>query len=660
MKMNTGGSAEISRDYTAPIVGVLAVAVLPLWLRLPFWVALWCLMLWGYALAAAKKEWPLPGRAVRTALVALGLMLVLTLMGGFVIGGTSFVAILVMMAGIKPLEIKDHRDRMAALFLVYFVIITGLFTFENLAMTAYMIPTVLAATACLLLFNDPAARLSGALKRAGILMVQALPLVVVLFLLFPRFGGGVFMLAKSGAGRTGFTDHIQPGTVSRLARSDRTAFRVEFENRLPPAVDLYWRGLVLWEFDGVGWQRGVGGTVRTALRRVAADYRYTITLEPHRMPYLFALDVPLSTPFMARMTEDYTLVARWPVRRTLRYQVQSQTRLRPADSGKRLATALALPPDGNFRSRQMAQRWKAAAENAADVVQSALEFFSQNDFGYTLDPPLLGANPIDDFVFNTRRGFCEHYASAFAYLMRAAGVPARVVVGYLGGDLNPYGNYLIVRQANAHAWVEVFMPAQGWVRVDPTLVVAPERASLGPAAGLNPAELPPFLSPAAEGSIRRFYEKIRLIYDIVNLRWNSWFMDFSVYDQISLWRRLQQTLRIHARWYLFTGLLCLAAGVVFFMLFRKRGTGKQSSGDPAKAVYHRFCRKMARAGITRKPAQGPLDYRDQIVLLRPELKPAVDAIIDTYISLRYRPGGDDRETKRFLRLVRRLRTRIKR
>jgi hypothetical protein len=290
--------------------------------------------------------------------------------------------------------------------------------------------------------------------------------------------------------------------------------------------------------------------------------------------------------------------------------------------------------------------WVSQGNTRERVVQEALGYFRSNNFQYTLNPPFMEKDPVDTFLFEKRKGYCGHYASAFAFLMRAAGIPARVVVGYLGGERNPYADYLIVRQYHAHAWAEVFFEDKGWVRIDPTLAVAPERVTLGLAESLVPEELPDFLNRTKLGQIGIYWEKARFMWDAVNLRWNAWLMEYSGHEQRGLWTRLLKGIWLNKIWILICcSLLAMASGAVLF--YRHRNSQSGSRRDPVVAAYGLFCRKLERAGIKRAASQGPRDFGQHVGVLRSDLRIPVNEIIQHYIDLRYASKGDAASAKKF-------------
>jgi transglutaminase-like putative cysteine protease len=639
--------------HTPAMVSVLGIATIPLLFSLPAWITLWCFSLWGYAVAAHVRRWPWPGRRIRLGLTIIGCILVFSFLGGGRMGGNTFVGLLAVMAGLKPFENRHHRDRMVSLFLVYFTIISSLFVIENLLITLYMFFSVFIATACLIYFNHPNRPPREGFRLAAVIMGQAIPVMIVLFLFFPRLEGTFFGFRGSGQGRTGFSESIAPGSISNLVKDNKTAFRAEFDGDLPLAEELYWRGLVLWDFDGSTWKKG--STASRIKRPVGGkrSFEYHISMEAHQRRHLVALDLPVTAPAYTRLMEDYTLFRNRPLSRGLRYTVRSYTDAAADSLPRRVDRALRLPDDGNAKSRALAGLWREQNDSQERIIDQALAYFESNNFQYTLNPPLMLKDSVDAFLFESRRGYCEHYASAFAFLMRAAGIPARVVAGYLGGERNPYGNYLIVRQYHAHAWTEVFLKGSGWVRIDPTAVVVPERVSMGLAESLMANELPAFLTRTKLGRLSLYWEKAGFMWDAAGLRWNAWLMEYSRQEQVGLWGQLKESVRLHQNRIL-AGSVLLAVISAGVFLYRHRRIQPKFGKDPVLAAYRLFCKKLEGIGIKKEPSQGPLEFARQVGMLRSDLKKPVNEIIQCYIGLRYAESRHEDSANILIKKVRKF------
>ncbi|MCP4346812.1 MAG: DUF3488 domain-containing transglutaminase family protein [Desulfobacterales bacterium] len=638
--------------HIPPILGALLVSIAPFILKLPPWIVLWCFVLWGYVFLSVKKTWPPPSKYIRMALTLCG-MTGAFLNTGLMIGGDAFIGLLSVMAGLKPLEIRSHRDKMITIFMAYFIVIAGLFYSESLAITIYMFLSVFVTTAVLIHINSPG-QIKANMRLSGHIMVQAIPLMVILFFLFPRLHGTMWGINRTTSGRSGFSDSMSPGNISKLVQSDEVAFRVSFKGKAPKRDILYWRGIVFEFFDGKEWSTARKRPINPGLLKGENTVEYTITLEPHDDRWLFALDMPASMPDMATMImlHDYTMYLKRDLTKKYRYKVKSYTSYNTGAQQGWTLRVLKLPHGVSPKARELALKWADENNSPEKIIDTALAFIRENDFSYTLEPPLLENDFVDDFLFVKRKGYCEHYASAFAFLMRAANIPARVVGGYLGGEANPYGDYLIVRQSDAHVWVEVWIQGKGWLRVDPVSAVAPERIESGESVG----------SRGASGlfSLKRFenleslWKNIRFGWDAVNNQWDIWFSGYSSEQQEAFlsrigintasWKGLAKALLLAV------GLTGLLTSVFIFRILRKTDKKK----DPVLLVYNRFCRKLAKTGLPRKSEQGPADYAAMIGARRKDLEEKVGEITGVYVLLRYGRNGDENSFKKFKYLVKKF------
>ncbi|MFP4346997.1 MAG: transglutaminase TgpA family protein [Thermodesulfobacteriota bacterium] len=620
-----------------PLLGALLVAAGPHIFRLPPWIAGWCFLLWGYALAGAVRSWPRPGRPVLWILATTGFsMAILTFGGGF--DSDAYVALLSVMASLKPLEIRSYRDKIITAFLAYFMVLANLFYSDTLLMTLYLFLSVLVTTAVLVHINHPGGAVKAKLRLAGILMMQAIPLALILFVLFPRIQGGLWGITRKTTGTSGFSDSMSPGSVSNMVENTAVAFRVRFEGPAPAPELRYWRGVVFAFFDGREWRRMPGlHPLRDGVPG-EKSVDYTVTLEPHRDRWLFLLEMPGNSPDRGVLLSDLTAVARRPVNERRIYRMRSFLDYHTGPLRQWERISLQVPGRGNNQARELAREWARTGAAPREIVARALDYFQRNDFVYTFQPPLLGPEPVDDFLFNTRKGYCEHFASAFAFLMRAADIPARVVGGYQGGEMNPYGDYLIVRQSDAHAWTEVWFQDTGWTRVDPTLAVAPERARRGVQEVLSLEDRARLSAFPDLGPLTDFLRSARLGWDSVNAYWTLWVMGYTRQDQESLLNRIGirfdtwrgSLLTILLGLGLITGLtLLFAVGLKYRSGLRK---------DPAGQSYDAFRKKLARNGIEALPSQGPLDFAQEVIRRRPDLQQPVREITDLYIRLRYGTG----------------------
>jgi transglutaminase-like putative cysteine protease len=389
---------------------------------------------------------------------------------------------------------------------------------------------------------------------------------------------------------------------------------------------------VLWEYDGKTWTQGYDiRSKQPQLDGQGGTLDYTVTLEPHNKRWLFALEMPGKLSVPARLTYDFQLHSRAPVNTRLRYEAQSQLvyRANVEEAPFQLQRALALPDASNPRARQLAAEWRASQPNDEAIMNTALRHFNREAFIYTLEPPLLGANAVDDFLFQSRKGFCEHYASSFVFLMRAAGVPARVVTGYQGGEFNELGGYTIVRQSDAHAWAEIWLKDRGWVRVDPTAAISPARVQGGLNAAIPDNAALPFMARTQSPLLLR----LRLNLDALTNQWNQWVLGYNTERQFAFLTRLGmediswQKMAVN----LLLG-VALLVGIFAFLMLRQL---YRTATDQAQQLYLRFCRKLARAGTLRAAHEGAQDFAARAAAIHPQHAAAIRSISARYLALRY-------------------------
>lgn len=603
------------------------------------WVPLLALALGVWRFALALRHRSLPGMVVLMPITIAGALGILASYGGL-FGRDAGVALLVLMTALKTMETRNRRDMTLLVFLGYFLSICAFLFSQTIPVALFMTLPVVALTATLIGLNHPNGDLPAAarIKLSGLMLAQALPVMLVLFVLFPRVPGPLWGIPQDMArGQTGLSDDMSPGSISELSQSGAIAFRAVFNGPPPPAADLYWRGPVFWHYDGRTWRAGNAAqhlSLATAYEALSAPVSYTVTLEAHNKRWLFVLDLPVKLPGIGMLTGDYQYLAHQPVRQRLRYDASSSLRYRysGALSADDRQHALQLPSFGNQRARALAAQWREETQDPKALIQRALAMYNAN-FTYTLRPPALGASAIDGFLFDTKKGFCEHYAGSFVFLMRAAGVPARVVTGYQGGERNPMSDYLIVRQSDAHAWAEVWLDGQGWVRIDPTGAVAPERVEQGIAAALPDFEPLPFLVRPE----LTWFKRLNLGWDAVNNGWNQWVLGYNQQRQMEFLARLIGN-RVDwgdmALW--MTGLLTAIVGAIAaFMLHETL-----PKNDPALAAWIRFQKKIARAGISVYPHEGPRDLAKRAARLLFRHSAKIERIGTLYMHTRYggKPG----------------------
>lgn len=619
------------------LLAVLLLVLGPHLFRLPGWEtgAVLAVMLWRAW--AARRHFTMPSKWIRGAL-ALAAFAAVYASYGRINGQHAGVALIVVMAALKLTEMDQRRDVMVMVFLLYFICTTHFFFSQDLWTLLYLLLAAVAVTTILIESNHAGVPLplKVTLKRGGSLVAQALPLMLLMFVLFPRVPGPLWGLpSDAGAGRSGLSDRMAPGDLAALILSDELAFRVRFDAAVPQQNQLYWRGPVFWDFDGREWSEGGPPyNVPYAVTPQSEAIGYEVTLEPHRANWLFALDSidQSQLPGSSLVTIDGRLLAEKPVRERVAYHISShlsyiaQAELPPL--ARRMA--LRLPDKRNPRALALAQQWRQQGRDDRGVLDAALQMYRNQQFFYTLNPPILDSrDPVDQFLFGTRRGFCEHYASSFTTLMRAAGIPARVVTGYQGGARNAIGGYYSVRQSDAHAWSEIWLVGEGWVRVDPTAAVAPNRIEQNLAAALGAEESLPF---ALRRSGSALFTQLEARWDWVNANWNRWVLAYGPDLQKQLmgrfglegWRDLMLSMIVA---------LSLVTGI--FGLIALRRARPTHNTDESLRLWRKATARLAREGLLQRPHEGPEHFAARVVGEKPEWAQAMQRLLAAYLASRY-------------------------
>jgi len=631
------------------LVGSLLLVIAPHALRAPWWLPLLTLCLFAWRFQYALTRAPLPSRWLVLGVALVG-MLGVWLEYRTLFGRQPGIVLLTLFAGLKLLETRSHRDAALAAFLGYFLIITNFLYTQSIPTAALMGVALFALTTTLIGFSAPQRAPRANARTAALLLAHAAPAALVLFLLFPRVQGPLWGLPQDAyTGMTGLSETMSPGNLSSLAQSDAIAFRAEFESDLPPPALRYWRGPVLWDFDGRTWSIGPGSLVNFAPPRGGrATYRYAVVLEPHNRHWLFALETAATVPERARMRFDGQLIALQPVRARMRYEMTSVVSPEPdAEAVSALRRALRLPRDYNPRATALAEQWRAQSSGDEDLLLRAIDFLKAGGYTYTLEPPLLGAHSVDEFLFSTKAGFCEHFASAFAFLMRAAGLPARVVTGYQGGELNPIDRVFTVRQSEAHAWTEVYLRNRGWVRVDPTGVAVPGRIESGLARAVPVGDPLPLLMQSRLEWLRG----ARYQWEALVHKWNLLVLGYNPERQRDLMSYVGMR---DADWRTLTAALFSVLGVLTLVLLAW-SLNRLVRPDPVQRAWAAFTRKLAARGVARAPHEGPRDYATRAARALPGAGWPILRIGALYIHLRYGRRNGGRGVAQLRRRVRELR-----
>ena len=647
---------RISVEQMAWLAACLALALLAYVDGLPLWVTGTVAACAALRLILAARGRPAPPRPIRllVSLLAIGLLFLQFRTFNGLSAGTT---LLCLIAGLKLLETNARRDVYVVTMIIYFLGLGALLQGESFWLLAYLVGVSWLTTATLLRLTSTTAtgRWRISLRYAGRLLAQALPLALAFWLFFPRFGGPLWQLPDDGGAATsGLSDSMSPGDITELAASDEVAFRVRFSGGLPPSEERYWRGPVLHEFDGRTWRRGdASSSPVSPLQYQGRAYEYTISLEPSQHPWLFMLDWPARwSAARAGLTSDYMLIQSSPVTQPVDVVATSYTHAQaaePLSNGMRRRDT-ARPP-ANPRTVRLAAQMRNAHPDDLDYVHAVLEMFRQEPFYYTLTPPRLAADSVDGFLFDSKRGFCGHYASAFATLMRAVGIPARVVTGYQGGTYNRFADYWIVRQSDAHAWDEIWIDGHGWLRIDPTSMIAPERVE----HGLND------IVGAGMPSMSRWQQRTpwltdtRLRLDALRLLWRRRILSFNEESQEHLLGLMHIPEPDGQKLALVLG-VCLILGMSWLTWVVRREIAPRPR-DPVVRAYERLCRRLAAAGIPRLPHEGAEDFAARVAATRPDIESEVGGLCRRYSDLRYAANRPRRETALFIAGVRSFRPR---
>ena len=643
-----GAQWEKDRRDTLFLMLGTALSVLPHFSHLAPWVAIGFFILFFWRLGLVLSGRWLPRDSVRWV-AAIACIAAVYAQHKTLLGRDAGVTLLVLFLGLKLMEMKARRDLFVVIFLCLFLLVTSFFYSQTILNAGIVAAAVWALLAAMLTMHFKVAEvpLAQRFKMVGIMMLQALPLAAALFLLFPRLGTPLWGLPDdANAGKTGMSDVMRPGSIASLTKSTETAFRVKFDGQPLVAAQLYWRGPVLSDFDGNAW-RPLGSN--PIMPRTPPSLRldpnsktnYSITLEPQNNRWLFALDMPNIADYYstheggAQLDSEAVLSAREPITNRIRYKLSSNSeyQLGSDETPVALQDFLSLPPSFNPQTLALALSWQNETPDPERLIARAMSFFNQEKFFYTTKPPLLGRNSVDDFLFKTRSGFCEHYAAAFVVLMRALDIPARVVTGYQGAELNPVDGYWLVKQADAHAWAEVWIKGKGWVRIDPTSAVAPERIEKGNVAARSST------SEEGQSKVPAWIQKLRFKTDALSNSWNQWILN---YDRAAQKRLMSKIGFDFDDWLEVAGALAatlaVLIGIAALITLRPR-----QPKDPIERVWHRFCSTLDNKGFARAKSETSRQYLKRVASdLTEQQAQSMRQICELYNDLRYAGGATEK------------------
>ncbi|MEP6906687.1 MAG: DUF3488 and transglutaminase-like domain-containing protein [Pseudoxanthomonas sp.] len=619
---------RIDDSSRAWVLAAAGCALLPLVLQLPGMLAAAIVVA---ALLVSTFSWRKPVPVFLRLLLALLVLAAVFSQMGFHFGRDTGCALLAAMIAIKPSETHTLRDARSLVGFALFVPFSAFLLDQGPATMALGLVAVLCALIALQRLADVESGSLSAhkfslrtLAGVGKLMAIGLPLALSTFWLFPRLGSPLWGVPERALSRPGLSGEMTPGEWLDMMADDTPALRVEFYGPRPAPQDMYWRGPVLWDFDGRRWTqpRWTRDLPAQPVERREQIWDYQIEFEPTDRRQLVALDLPHTAPSGAFLSRDYGLYAAAPLSALTRWRLKSSapTRFQDTLDTATRQRALALPAGFNPRTVALARQWRQeAGSDDAVIVQRTLTWVTQ-EFGYTLDTPLPGRNAVDEFLFDQKLGYCQHFSSAFVVMMRAAGIPARVVTGFAGGVRNPLGDYFVVRNMDAHAWAEVWLPRRGWVRVDPTAAVAPERIydTLEDRLGSSGGQF---------GRLAGFNG----FSDWMRRGWNDMVLGFNAERQQHLLQSFGIVDLDGRRLGLLFGFFTLMT-LAWMAWLLARGERER---DPLLRAWHRMGRRYALMGLGRLAHEPPLAWADRVARERPQSAETLLPLSRRFAAARY-------------------------
>lgn len=635
----------IPRNSLTWLLIAQALVIAPMLGHLPLWiVGLWLVCaVWRIQVYRMRLEFPRP-------LIKLAMMVstafAVYFSRGSLVGLDAGVALLVTAFVLKLVEAHNKRDALVLIYLGFFTLVASYLFEDGIVQAAYSLIPLLALLAAMVALQQKqaVANWRRSLRTASALILQAIPVALLLFVFFPRLDPLWVLPSPKNKGVTGLSERMSPGDIAELSQSAELVFRARFDGRVPEKNQLYWRALTMPYFDGRSWHVRRTGTdlLEPQWQQQGPEYSYSVVMEPSSQPWLYSLAVSTSQQPDIRLMNDFRLQRTRPVQRAYLYEASywPQALVQPRLGQRALRMYLQLPERGNQQARRWAASLREQYPDDGQLVAALLNHFNREQFYYTLKPPLLGANSIDEFLFSTKTGFCEHYSSAMVYVLRAAGIPARVVAGYQGGEINQAGTQVQVRQYDAHSWVEYWRQGQGWSMADPTFQVAPSRIELGLQQALQDMgeNLDTGLfSPLTYRHIS-WLNNLRLRWDEINYGWQVHVLGYQGQSQRDLLQGWLGTLDWKK-----IGLGLLAAIVlVFALLFLWLLKPWANRPEPAQRLLLSFERLLGRRRLSREPGEGlrSLQQRLQPQLDQEQQRRLAD-FVDGYEQLQYAGGEQD-------------------
>ncbi|MCK4840488.1 MAG: DUF3488 domain-containing transglutaminase family protein [Methylococcales bacterium] len=617
---------------------------------LPLFVFFSLLLIWRFV-AIWKSDY-LPNKLFVFLITVSGLILLYNQHQGL-LGRDAGTSLFVTALGLKLLEINKERDLYLISYLAFIVAASQFLFQQSILMAGYILFVCCALLATLVSINSYKAETIPALKTAAIIILQALPLAIIIFILFPRVEAPRWMMFdQQYSARSGLSDSLEPGSISQLGMSDELVFRVKFEGDIPSPNQRYWRGPVFSYTDGKRWTETKKLFFHKYMDKpvyTGNAYQYTLMMEPQEKDWVFALDMPVSYPQPLKKNALYQLINPDNSNERTEYKISSYPQYNTGYITKtERKDNLQLPAQPSEKITELVTQLHGFDQSANIFIQSVLAHFSNENFYYTLMPPLMEDKPIETFLFESRYGFCSHYATAFVYLMRVAGIPARVVGGYQGGELNKIGGFLEIRQANAHAWAEVWLQGKGWTRFDPTAAIAPERIEQDVNIDLQIATGLVNFTPVYVNASKAmsWMKQVRQAWRSVDYGWQRWVINYTSANQSKFLDTLGiRSIKSMVYW------LMVAIGLIALCLAFVILKNKRSKIDKELMLYQQFCKKLAKAGIHKQNGETASTFSLRAQKQCPELADKINKISCIFIRLRYEKSLAEDDFSSFKRAV---------
>lgn len=589
-----------------------------------------------------------PPRWAMLLLLGSCIMLVIIQYGGWS-GYRSGISFLVALLALKLLESANLRDYFVACLLMYFLAAGSfLFSTSPFAIIVVILFCIGITSAMFILTSPNAFENKEAIKQAGWMMVKAIPLAALLFFFFPRIQADFgFLPGQDETQSDGIGNELSAGDFSNRSFSNELAFRVEFDGEKPDTANLYWRNKTMVAENNFRWQvdKETQNTQRTISDDNSSDlavFRYQILQEASKDKYLSVLDY-VGHAEQGKLLADFSVLKNSKIEGAFSYNAWSSN---PAiQNTKKLenrAYYLQSNTKPSKRINNLINSWRQQTSNKQQLVDLVLNYFNQQPFKYSLLPPALGrSNQVDEFLFETKTGYCEHYASVFTLLMRWMDIPSRIVVGFQGGEWNDKGNYYVIRYSDAHAWSEVWLEGKGWVRADPTAMIAPERIEFGMEAlfalwddnqlqtNITGRALSDLLQPKG---VNKSIQSLQQTLANISYQWNKWIVNYNLETQ----KALLQSIGLNTKYYLRNLILIMLISCSLLIAFYFwRLMPKQKALDETEKLYQQFCTILAEKGLNKNTSEGAYSFAKRAAQHFPQSAADIQRITQYYINQRY-------------------------